>query len=165
MPSCHTTDFFLIDICVIINAVPAVGPAGYCNYTGNTHLPVMNQARTSNIDAGTEKLLKLQMSLNDYHQQNADRLARVGNPSAVSTGLRLSYEDDEHNSSITSASGSMTSLPTTMSSVDDLMAELDKENREISYYLRLQVNIQRSFIHRSNPGYCVLWDNKDAMNK
>ncbi|KAG0531552.1 hypothetical protein BDA96_04G032300 [Sorghum bicolor] len=119
-------------------AVPTVGPAGYCNYSGNAHLPVMNQARTSNIDTGTEKLLKLQMSLNDYHQQNADRLARVGNPSAVSTGLRLSYEDDEHNSSITSGSASMTSLPTTMSSVDDLMAELDKENREISYYLRLQ---------------------------
>lgn len=119
-------------------AVPMVGPAGYCNYTGNTHLPVMNQSRTSNIDVGTEKLLKLQMSLNDYHQQNADRLAHVGNPSAVSTGLRLSYEDDEHNSSITSGSGSMTSLPTTMTSVDDLMAELDKENKEISYYLRLQ---------------------------
>lgn len=140
-----------------MNAAPTVGPAGYCNYTGNTHLPVMNQARTSNIDAGTENLLKLQMSLNDYHQQNADRLVRVGNPSAVSTGLRLSYEDDEHNSSITSGSGSMTSLPTTMSSVDDLMAELDKENKEISYYLRVQVNIQCSFIHRSNPGYSVLY--------
>lgn len=165
MPSCHTTEFFLIDICVIINAVPAVGPAGYCNYTGNTHLPVMNQARTTNIDAGTEKLLKLQMSLNDYHQQNADRLARVGNPSAVSTGLRLSYEDDEHNSSITSGSGSMTSLPTTMSSVDDLMAELDKENREISYYLKLQVNIQRRFIIDQSWMLCVLWDNKDEMNK
>lgn len=117
----------------------------------------MNQARTSNIDAGTEKLLKLQMSLNDYHQQNADRLARVGNPSAVSTGLRLSYEDDEHNSSTTSGSGSMTSLPASMSSVDDLMAELDKENKEISYYLKLQVNIQCK---------CSLLSNsKDKMNK
>ncbi|PAN03843.1 hypothetical protein PAHAL_1G024500 [Panicum hallii] len=119
-------------------AVPAVGPSGYINYTGNSHLSVTNQARNTNIDTGNEKQLKLQMSLNNYHQQDADQLARVGNPSAVSTGLRLSYEDDEHNSSITSGSGSMSSLPTTMSLVDDLMAEIDNENKEISYYLRLQ---------------------------
>ena len=30
-----------------------------------------------------------------YHQQTADQLARVANPSAVSTGPGLSYEDDE----------------------------------------------------------------------
>jgi E3 ubiquitin-protein ligase BOI-like protein len=90
------------------------------------------------------------MSLNNYHQQDADQLARVGNPSAVSTGLRLSYEDDEHNSSITSGSGSMSSLPTTMSLVDDLMAEIDNENKEISYYLRLQVIFDAiSFIFKS----------------
>uniref|UniRef100_A0A0A9DUK2 RING-type domain-containing protein n=1 Tax=Arundo donax TaxID=35708 RepID=A0A0A9DUK2_ARUDO len=119
-------------------AVPAVGPAGYCNYTGNNHLSVMNQARNTNIDTGDEKQLKLQMSLNNYHQQDAERLARLGNPSAVSTGLKLSYKDDEHNSSITSGSGSMSSLPTNMSFVDDLMAEMEKENKEISYCLRLQ---------------------------
>ncbi|OEL20844.1 hypothetical protein BAE44_0018140 [Dichanthelium oligosanthes] len=119
-------------------AVPAVGPSGYCNYTGNNQLSVMNHARNTNIDTENEKQLKLQMSLDNYHQQDANRLARVGNPSGVSTGLRLSYEDDEHNSSITSGSGSMSSLPTTMPLVDDLMAEIDKENKEISYYLRLQ---------------------------
>ncbi|CAO2033792.1 unnamed protein product [Urochloa humidicola] len=118
-------------------AVPAVGPSGYINYTGNNHLSVMNQARNTDIETGNEKQLKLQMSLNNY-QRDADQLARFGNPSAVSTGLRLSYEDDEHNSSITSGSGSMSSLPTSMSLVDDLMAEIDKENKEISYYLRLQ---------------------------
>ncbi|TVU33540.1 hypothetical protein EJB05_25364 [Eragrostis curvula] len=118
--------------------VPAVSPAGYCNYTGNNHLSVMNQARNTNIDRGDEKQLKLQMSLNNYNQEEAGRLARVGNPSGVSTGLRLSYEDDERNSSITSGSGSMSSLPATMSFADDLMAEMDKENKEISYYLRLQ---------------------------
>jgi len=116
-------------------AFPAVGPSGYINYIGNNHFSVMNQARNTNIDTGNEKQLKLRMSLNNYHQQDADQLARA---SAVSTGLRLSYEDDEHNSSITSGSGSMSSLPTTTSLVDDLMAEIDKENKEISYYLRLQ---------------------------
>ncbi|XP_062224173.1 BOI-related E3 ubiquitin-protein ligase 1-like [Phragmites australis] len=120
------------------STVPAVGPAGHCNHTGNNHLSVMNQARNTNIDRGDEKQLKLQMSLNNYHQEKADRLAQVGNPSAVSTGLRLSYEDDERNSSITSGSGSISSLPTTLSFVDDLKSEMDKENKEISYYLRHQ---------------------------
>ncbi|GJN18907.1 hypothetical protein PR202_gb06119 [Eleusine coracana subsp. coracana] len=120
------------------STVPAVGPAGYYNYTGNNHLSVMNKARNTNIERGDEKQLKLQMSINNYNQEKAGRLAHVGNPSAVSTGLRLSYEDDERNSSITSGSGSMSSLPTTMSFADDLMAQMDKENQEIGYYLRLQ---------------------------
>ncbi|KAL6629216.1 hypothetical protein ACP70R_028981 [Stipagrostis hirtigluma subsp. patula] len=117
---------------------PVAGPSGYYNYTGNNHLSVMNQARNRNIDTGDEKQLKLQMSLNNYHQEDADRFAPVGHPSTVSTGLKLSYEDDERNSSITSGSGSMSSLPTTTSFADDFMAEMDKENKEISYYLRLQ---------------------------
>ena len=106
----------------------------------------MNQARNTNIDTGNEKQLKLQMSLNNYHQQDADQLAHFGNPSAVSTGLRLSYEDDEHNSSITSGSGSMSST----SLVDDLIAEIDKENKEISYYLKFQVIFNAiSFVFKS----------------
>lgn len=111
----------------------------------------MNQTRNANITRGDEKhLLKLQMSLSNYHQEEAGRLTHVGNPSAVSTGLRLSYEDDERNSSITSGSGSMSSLPTTMSFADDLMAQMDKENKEISHYLRLQVYIPCFFISRPN---------------
>ena len=133
-----------------LNAVTAVGPSGYIDYTGNNHLCVLNQARNPNIDTGNEKQLKLQMSLNNYHQQDADQLAHFGNPSAVSTGLRLSYEDDEHNSSITSGRGSMSSLPTTTSLVDDLMAEIDKENKEISYYLKFQVIFNAiSFVFKS----------------
>ncbi|KAF8677133.1 hypothetical protein HU200_046600 [Digitaria exilis] len=119
-------------------AVPAVGPSGYINYIGSNHLPVMNQARNTEVETGNDKQLKLQMSLNSYQQNDAGQLVHVGNPSAVSTGLRLSYEDDERNSSITSGSGSMSSLPATAPLVDDLMAEIDKENKEISYYLRLQ---------------------------
>jgi E3 ubiquitin-protein ligase BOI and related proteins len=144
-PDCKNKNLFTF-VFFVADAVPTVGPAGYINYTGNTHLPVMNQASTSNIGAGNENLLKLQVPLSDYHQQSAGRLARVGNPGAVSTGLRLSYEDDERNSSITSGSGSMASLPATMSCVDGFMAELDKESKEINFYLRLQVNIQCSSV-------------------
>lgn len=125
----------------------------------------MSQARNTNIDTGNEKQLKLQMSLNNYHQQDADQLAHVGNPSAVSTGLRLSYEDDEHNSSITSGSGSMSSLPTTLPLLDDLMAEIDKENEEISYYLRLQVKFNANLSIDQIPRSSVLWDSKDEINQ
>lgn len=132
---------------LIINAVPAVGTSGYYNYTGNNHLSVVNQARKTNSDTGDEKQLKLQISLNNFHLEDADRLACVGNPNAVSTGLRLSNEDDEWNSSITSGSGSMSSLPTMMSFVDELMAEMDKENKEVDCYFQTQVNIPCQFIH------------------
>ncbi|KAL6888557.1 hypothetical protein ACP4OV_009583 [Aristida adscensionis] len=118
--------------------VPMAGPAGYYNYNGNNYLSVMNQARNRNADTADGKQLKLQMSLNNYHQEDADQLAFIGHPSTVSTGLKLSYEDDEHNSSITSGSGSMSSLPTSTSFVDDFMAEVEKENKEISHYLSLQ---------------------------
>jgi E3 ubiquitin-protein ligase BOI and related proteins len=124
-----------------VSAVPAVAPAGYYIYTGTNPLSVMNQARNASIDRGDDKQLKLQMSLNNCHPEEAGQLVRMGNPGAVSTGLRLSYEDDERNSSITSRGASLSSLPTTMSFADDLMAQMDKENKEMGHYLKLQVNI------------------------
>lgn len=119
-------------------AVPAVGSTGYYNYIANNHLSAMNQERNTNNDVGHEKQLNLQMSLNYFPVENLDRLARIGNPSAVSTGLRLSYENNEH-TSITSGSGNMSSLPIMASFVDEVMAELDKENKEFNCYFGLQV--------------------------
>ncbi|KQJ93125.1 E3 ubiquitin-protein ligase BOI [Brachypodium distachyon] len=117
----------------------AVGTSGYYNYNGNNHLPIMNQARNTCNYTVDEKKLKLQMSLNSFPPGDADRLPCTGNSSAVSTGLRLSYEDNERNSSIASGSGSMSSLPTTRPEIDAIMAEMEKENKEIDYYFRVQV--------------------------
>lgn len=90
----------------------------------------------------TERQYKLQISLGNFGQDEADRIAMgFRNPNAVSTGLRLSYDDDEHNSSITSASGSMTSLPIMMSISDDLRAEIDRQNEEFDNYIKIQVRI------------------------
>ncbi|KAF0930512.1 hypothetical protein E2562_033253 [Oryza meyeriana var. granulata] len=119
-------------------AVPAVVSTGYYNYSAN-NLSAMNQERNTNNDMGHEKPLNLQMSLNNFPVENVDRFARISNPNAVSTGLRLSYDNNEHTSSVTSDSGSMSLLPTMASFVDEVMTELDKENKEFNYYFGLQV--------------------------
>ena len=122
----------------------AVGTSGYYNYSANVNMPVMNQARRSSDYPVDEKKLKLQMSLNNNadglssKQNNADGLPCTGNSSVVSTGLKLSYEDNERNSSTTSGSGSM-SLPTTTPVVSDIIAEMEKRNEAIDKYFRVQV--------------------------
>lgn len=116
----------------------AVGTSGYYSYNGNDNMCVMNQARKTGDYTVDEKKLKLQMSLNNYHPGDADRLACTGNSSVVSTGLKLSYEGIERNSSITSGSGSV-SLPTTTPFVNDIMAEMEKGSKEIDYYFKIQM--------------------------
>jgi hypothetical protein len=104
-------------------------------------MPAMNQARKASDYTVDEMKLKLQMSLNNY----TDGLACTGNSSVVSTGLKLSYEDNERNSCITSGSGSM-SLPTTTPFVNDIMTEMEKGNKEIDHYFKIQVYILSYFI-------------------
>ncbi|KAG8076672.1 hypothetical protein GUJ93_ZPchr0006g45001 [Zizania palustris] len=120
-------------------AVPAGGSAGYYSYAVNNHLSAMNQERNTNNNMGDEKQLNLQMSLNYIPLENVGQLTCIGNPRVVSTGLRLSYDNNEHTSSVTSGSGSMSSLPNMSSSVGDVMAELEKETKEFNYSFGLQV--------------------------
>ncbi|KAE8719296.1 ubiquitin-40S ribosomal protein S27a-like [Hibiscus syriacus] len=91
----------------------------------------------------TEEILrqqKLQISLNySICKEEADRSTIIPNPHAVSTGLRLSYDDDERNSSVTSASGSMTQGTSMIPSLGDNVAtELDRQKEEIDQYIKLQ---------------------------
>lgn len=84
---------------------------------------------------------KLQISLNsNICQEEADRSASIPKPNPVSTGLRLSYDDDERNSSVTSASGSMTAAPPIILSLgDNIRAELDRQKEEFNQYIKIQV--------------------------
>ncbi|XP_027360740.1 probable BOI-related E3 ubiquitin-protein ligase 3 isoform X2 [Abrus precatorius] len=83
---------------------------------------------------------RLQISLNyNVCQDDVDRLASIPNPNPVSTGLRLSYDDDERNSSVTSASGSMTVTPSIILSLgDNIKTELDRQQEELDQYIKLQ---------------------------
>lgn len=132
------SDFFLID-----NLQPIAVPAGCnvdaVNYIGNDHDTAQN--RPVRRDGETEDILrqhKLQISLNNFYDE-ADRSASIPNPNAVSTGLRLSYDDDERNSSVTSASGSMATLPVMLSLGDNVKTEIDRQKEEFDNYIRLQV--------------------------
>ncbi|KAJ1399487.1 Zinc finger, RING-type [Sesbania bispinosa] len=86
------------------------------------------------------KQQRLQISLNyNVCQDDADRSASIPNPNPVSTGLRLSYDDDERNSSVTSASGSMTATPSIILSLgDNIRTELDRQQEELDQYIKLQ---------------------------
>ena len=84
---------------------------------------------------------KLHISLNNnFCNDEAGHSGSILNPNPVSTGLKLSYEEDEHNSSITSASDSMTAaLPVISALGDNLKSEIDRQKEEFDNYIRIQV--------------------------
>ncbi|KAL9271684.1 E3 ubiquitin-protein ligase BOI-like protein [Drosera capensis] len=83
---------------------------------------------------------KLQISLNyNIYQDEVDRSANIQNQNPVSTGLRLSYDDHEQNSSVTSASGSMTAGSSILFPLgDNLRTELERQKEEFDQYIKLQ---------------------------
>ncbi|KAL9390305.1 hypothetical protein Peur_018910 [Populus x canadensis] len=113
------------------------------NYFGNEHgTPILRANKRGREAEDFGRQQKLQISLNyNICQDEADRSASIPNPNPnpVSTGLRLSYDDDEHNSSITSASGSMSAAPSIILSLgDNIRTELDRQNDEFDQYIKIQ---------------------------
>ncbi|CAH2080532.1 unnamed protein product, partial [Thlaspi arvense] len=82
------------------------------NYFGNDHNTAMLRPSKRGREAeNITRQQKLQISLNfNASNDEVDRSASIPNQHPVSTGLRLSYDDDERNSSVTSASGIQKSL-------------------------------------------------------
>ncbi|XP_077244171.1 SBP (S-ribonuclease binding protein) family protein isoform X2 [Tasmannia lanceolata] len=109
------------------------------NYVGNDIISAPNRSskRSREVD-DIPRQQKLQISLNNFCQDDADRSVNIPDLKAVSTGLRLSYDDDERNSSVTSASGSMTTLPVISSIGENLRAEIDRQKEEFDHYIRVQ---------------------------
>jgi E3 ubiquitin-protein ligase BOI-like protein len=111
------------------------------NYFGNEHEPPVLQPNKLTMEAeNISRQQKLQISLNyNLCHDEADRSASIPNLNPVSTGLRLSYDDDERNSSVTSASGSMTTAPPIILSLgDNIRAELDRQKEELDQYMKIQ---------------------------
>ncbi|MED6213224.1 hypothetical protein PIB30_091164 [Stylosanthes scabra] len=124
------------------------------NSFGNEYLSSMFQSNKRSREAeDILKQQKLQISINyNVCQDEADRTANIPNPNPnqVSTGLRLSYADDERNSSVTSASGSMTAapsiiLPLTLSY--NFRTELDRQQEELDQYIQLQMMYRYISLH------------------
>lgn len=83
------------------------------------------------------------MLLNDYLRQYkvGQPAGSILNPNHVSTGLRLSYEDEEHNnSSVTSASENLKAVPPVIAFAgNNLKIEIAHQNEEFEQFLKLQV--------------------------
>lgn len=121
--------------------VPATHNVDPVNYSGREHIsPAFQSNKRPRESEANLMQKKLQISFNhNFYNEESDRPASIPNPHPVSTGLRLSYDDEERNSSITSASGSMTAAPSLMSSFgDSVTTELDRQNEELERYIMLQ---------------------------
>ncbi|KAG2267765.1 hypothetical protein Bca52824_062320 [Brassica carinata] len=78
------------------------------------------------------------MSLN-YNHNNYNVQEEVPKENLVSTGLRLSYDDEERNSSVTSASGSIVAASPFSQSLDDsLRIHLHRQKDELDQFLKFQ---------------------------
>ncbi|KAK8522499.1 hypothetical protein V6N13_115466 [Hibiscus sabdariffa] len=125
----------------LFGSLPAGCTIDAVNYFGNENLTPMVPPNKRGRE--TEDILrqqKLQISLNyNICKEEADRPTSIPNPHAVSTGLRLSYDDDERNSSVTSASGSMTQGTSMILSLgDNVTTELDRQKEEFDQYIKMQ---------------------------
>lgn len=116
----------------------SVGPL---NYTGNDHMSAMEQPTKRAREAeSVSRQQKRLVSLNNNVSQDRPGLSgSILNPNPVSIGLKLAYEEDEHNSSVTSVSENMTAaLPVILSLSDNLKMEIDRQNEEFNCYIRFQ---------------------------
>ncbi|KAK2636515.1 hypothetical protein Ddye_031307 [Dipteronia dyeriana] len=125
----------------LFGSLPAGCSVDPVNYFGSEHItPMLRPNKRGRETEDFSRQQKLQISLNsNICHDEADRSASILNPNAVSTGLRLSYDDDEHNSSVTSASGSMTAAPPIIMSLgDNIRTELDRQKEEFDQYIKIQ---------------------------
>lgn len=119
----------------------SVGPS---NYVGNEQTTTVGPPtkRIRQDDAPLPRQQKRHVLLN--HSVRPDEACHqpgiVLNPNTVSTGLRLSCEDEEHNSSITSACENTSGVSAVMLSLaDNLKVEIERQKDEFEGYVRLQV--------------------------
>ncbi|XAR72619.1 hypothetical protein NMG60_11019327 [Bertholletia excelsa] len=110
------------------------------NYMSNEQ--ATGTTRTTKRGRGPEpttRQQKLQISLNNnFCPDDAGNKGKFWNQNLVSTGLKLAYEEDERNSSITSAGEGMKPALLGIVSCDSLQIELDRYKEEFDHYIKLQ---------------------------
>ncbi|KAA8542292.1 hypothetical protein F0562_023572 [Nyssa sinensis] len=118
-----------------------VGCVDPLNYMNNEHASAPNRpSKRMREPEPITRQQKCQISLNNnFCQDEAGQTGSILNPNPVSTGLKLSYEEDERNSSVTSAGESMkAALPSIFSVGDGLKIEIDQQAEEFDRYIRVQ---------------------------
>lgn len=114
------------------------------NYFANDNLATMSRndskrARETEINNSIQRQQKLQISLNYNHNNNSVFQDEVTKHNLVSTGLRLSYDNDERNSSVTSANGSITA-PIFQSLGDTIRLDFDRQKEELDQFIKFQAD-------------------------
>lgn len=125
-------------------AVPVEFHAAPVNYLDNKNGAPLFQPNKCGKTTEAIPRQNLQFSLNNkICPDETDIKKNVLNQNHVSTGLRLSYDDEERNSSISSASGSMAAASSVFSSLSiDLKRELNQQEQELNQLIRTQVRIR-----------------------
>ncbi|CAN4123300.1 unnamed protein product [Withania somnifera] len=128
----------------LFGSFPLGSTADPVNYFVNEHpTPLIRHNKRGREEERVSRQQKLQISLNHNLVNDDTELAAnipVQNP--VSTGLKLSYDDDEPNSSVTSASGSMNASTSVMMSLgDNIKTEMERQKKEFDQYLKTQEEI------------------------
>ncbi|KAI0524642.1 hypothetical protein KFK09_004019 [Dendrobium nobile] len=99
-------------------------------------LNVRNKRSSESVDIITQN--NLQISFTNLFRDETHGSRSIPQVNTVSTGLRLSYDDEERHSSVTTASESMSSLAFTPAVFDYLGPEIELQNAEFNRYLRFQ---------------------------
>ncbi|OWM90499.1 E3 ubiquitin-protein ligase BOI-like isoform X1 [Punica granatum] len=116
------------------------GNVGHLNYLGKNHTVNIGQPAKRFKEAEPISRQRNLINQSDkLFQHEAGNSGSIFNPQPVSTGLKLAYEEDEHNSSISSVSEGMTAtLPTILSLNNNFKSEMDRQKEELDQYIRLQ---------------------------
>ncbi|XP_060213965.1 E3 ubiquitin-protein ligase BOI [Lycium barbarum] len=125
----------------LFGSFPLGSNADPVNYFVNEHPtpPIRHSKRGREVE-GVSRQQKLQISLNhNLVHDDTGQAANLPAQNPVSTGLKLSYDDDEPNSSVSSASGSMNaSASVIMSLGDNIKTEMERQKKEFDQYLKTQ---------------------------
>ncbi|KAK4357524.1 hypothetical protein RND71_023134 [Anisodus tanguticus] len=122
----------------LFGSFPLGSTADPVNYFVNEQsTPLIRHNKRGREAEGVSRQQKLQISLNhNLIHDDTERPANVPAQNPVSTGLKLSFDDDEQpNSSVTSASGSM-NASVIMSLGDNIKTEMERQKKEFDQYLK-----------------------------
>ncbi|KAG2317153.1 hypothetical protein Bca52824_020275 [Brassica carinata] len=114
------------------------------NYFANDNLATMSRnnskrARETEINNSIQRQQKLQISLNYNYNNNSVAQDEAPKQNLVSTGLRLSYDEDERNSSVTCANGNITT-PMFQPLGDSIRLDLDRQKEELDRFIKFQAD-------------------------